>query len=585
MGRRLLTLVGMALAVGLGAPPALVGQEPAPVPEADAPAELDLPKGDVPPLDPQLKQSQAPAGAVPNAADPDRNPLPPAQEPAAQPAPTQPAAGAKPEGGLYVLPPDRLQHGKQSIGLSVEVQSPPFLNINQDATLKVIVKNTGSTDALGVEVRDELPPTLTFLNSQPVSQNTPGDPLLVWKLGTVAKGTERVILVRVKPTKVGPFDHAATVTMEAGSKSRTLVREPKLKVEQTVSSAKVNKGQPVEFKIVVQNIGDGPARNVIVQAKLTNGLRHESGDSDGQGLFERPLDQPLQPNERVVLEPFVADAILGGEQSFSVEAKSPDVNPGAEEARSTQAVLVVEPKLKMTVAGPAEKYTDTNAKYEISLENPGTATARKVKVVATLPIGGTLRAVPPGAQYDANTRRLVWSLPQLDPKEPTKLPFEVRVGGVGVYQVAVEARAEGGLSDQKVQQTNVKGIAFLDCVVTEHKRVIDEGDETVFHVKLTNSGTKEATHLLIKAEFSDNVRPTNIDLQGHGEARFDKVHRLLVFPMIDRLGNGKSLDIGIKVKATKAGKAVCRVNVVHDEDSDAEKFDAMATLRVTPGLR
>ena len=95
-----------------------------------------------------------------------------------------------------------------------------------------------------------------------------------------------MILVRVKPTKIGPFDHAATVTLEVGSKSRTIVREPKLKVEQTVNSAKVLKGQQVEFKIVVQNTGDGPARNVIVQAKLSAGLRHESGEPNGQNLFE-----------------------------------------------------------------------------------------------------------------------------------------------------------------------------------------------------------------------------------------------------------------------------------------------------------
>ena len=64
------------------------------------------------------------------------------------------------------------------------------------------------------------------------------------------------------------------------------------------------------------------------------------------------------------------------------------------------------------------------------------------------------------AKYDPNSRRLVWSLPQLDPKESAKLLFEVRMGGVGLYQVAAEAKAEGGLYDKGVIPTNVRGIAM-----------------------------------------------------------------------------------------------------------------------------
>ena len=101
-------------------------------------------------------------------------------------------------------------------------------------------------------------------------------------------GAERIINVKVKPIKVGPFEHAATVTMLAGSKSRTIVREPKLKVEQTATTGKVLKGQPVQFRITISNPGDGPARNVLVQARLSPGLRVDSGGTSPQNLFELP---------------------------------------------------------------------------------------------------------------------------------------------------------------------------------------------------------------------------------------------------------------------------------------------------------
>ena len=52
------------------------------------------------------------------------------------------------------------------------------------------------------------------------------------------------------------------------------------------------KGQPVEFKVTVSNLGDGPARNVAIQAKLTPGLRHERGrKSDEPILYELTLPE------------------------------------------------------------------------------------------------------------------------------------------------------------------------------------------------------------------------------------------------------------------------------------------------------
>ena len=125
------------------------------------------------------------------------------------------------------------------MGLTVDVVGPEFWNINQVCVLKIVVKNTGAADAMGVSVRDELPDGLTFVSSQPDAQ--PLGALLTWSLGIVPANSERVISLSVRPTKTGSFDHAATVTMLAGGKSRTIVREPKLKVEQTATSGKIEK--------------------------------------------------------------------------------------------------------------------------------------------------------------------------------------------------------------------------------------------------------------------------------------------------------------------------------------------------------
>ena len=67
------------------------------------------------------------------------------------------------------------------------------------------------------------------------------------------------------------------------------------------------------------------------------------------------------------------------------------------------------------------------------------------------------------------------------------------MGGVGNYQVTVEARADGGLSDNANCQTDVAGLADVEFEVLERRRVVDVDETTTFQIRIKNIGTKEAT--------------------------------------------------------------------------------------------
>ena len=351
------------------------------------------------------------------------------------PAPTAVKATAIPSASLpgdpvsdgpsFVLPADRLPLGKQEVVLSVEVQAAANVIYNRDATVKIIVKNSGSIDAQGVVVRDQLPAGLAFVASQPEAQPV-GDSLLTWHISNLPAGSDRVILLKVKPSKTdGALDHAATVTFQAGSKATSRILRPRLKLEvvQTPPEGKVLKNKTAEFRIAVTNSGNGPARNVTVKAKLSAGLRHDTGERNEDNSFELPI-QELGPGQREDLDPLTVEAIQGGPQSCTVTALSEDVDFDKESAEAVRNIDVVEPKLKMTLAGPDKRYTDTIASYSITLDNPGTAPARNVKVLATLGVSGRLVAVPPGAKYDTSSRRLQWTIPQIDFNEkPHALDF------------------------------------------------------------------------------------------------------------------------------------------------------------------
>jgi uncharacterized repeat protein (TIGR01451 family) len=265
-----------------------------------------------------------------------------------------------------------------------------------------------------------------------------------------------------------------------------------------------------------------------------------------------------------------------------VTATSPDVFPSASsEARSEQVVTVVEPKLKLTLSGPETRYTHTVATYTLKVSNPGTAPARNVRVLATLPINGKLIAQTGEADpFDRNSRKLQWRLAQLDPGQDKTFTCQVRMGGIDLYQVAAEARSEGALLDKGTISTNVTGMADVDFDVTEPLRVVDVGEVIIYRINVKNHGSKDASRLQISAQLSENLEPIAYSgVEGANEQNFDVANRKLVFPEIARLGFGKEMELAIKVKATKTGLATCRVALVH---ADLEtKLEGMAATKVT----
>jgi uncharacterized repeat protein (TIGR01451 family) len=456
---------------------------------------------------------------------------------------------------------------------------------NREATVKVVVKNSGSTDAVGVVVRDELPVGLAYVSSQPEAQKV-GDSLLSWRISTLPAASERIILLKVKPTKAGgSLDHAATVTFQAGSKATSRVLRPRLKLEvvQTPAEGKVLKNKTAEFRIAITNTGDGPARNVAVQAKLSPGLRHETGERNDDNSFELPI-QELGPGQREDLDALTVEALQGGEQWCRVTATSGDVDFEKDLAQITRTIEVVEPKLKMTLGGPDKRYTDTIAPYAIALENLGTAPARNIRVLATLGVSGRLVAVPPGAKYDTASRRLQWTIPQIDPGEkPRTLTFEVRMGGISAYEVNVETRGDNAIYVKDRRITDVQGMPDVDLVVRERRRVVDVDGTTTFQIRLRNYGTKEANKLQLSAKLSDNLAVTDIAGGPDGDS-FAKDGEVK-FPIIERLGPGKEMMLGIKVKVTgpQPKLGTCRVKLVHDDLT--EPLEDMAGVKVTESRR
>jgi uncharacterized repeat protein (TIGR01451 family) len=619
MGRRFLLISATLVAMlSMGSAGRAQDPEPPPPPTETAPlpaaaTPLPLPEELVSPTDPKKSSgadeptTSAPKNRPANApkakksltqrvesTSADTGSMPP-QRPAprddqvVQAQASAPPAGAAPSGEVRLPTSERVPLGKQSVAVTVDVSAPASMNLKKDATLKLFVRNTGISDAFNVRVDDELPEGLRYLSSIPEMTVTDGGQHLSLKIPTLPAGQDKVITIKVQPTKTGPFDHTATVHFETGCRSRTRVLEPKLKVEiiANPSVGKVLKGQQVEFSVSIQNTGDGIAKNVAIQAKFSRGLKHESGPrGDEQLLYELTLNE-LGPGATEKLDPLVADATEGGEQFCTVTARSPDVEHVPADAEITKKIEVVEPKLKLAIDGPDQRYTDTIADYKLTLENPGTAPARKVRLLATLPINGRLVKVPPDARFDKATSKLYWTIDQIDPgAKPFTFPFQVRMGGIGSYEVLADAVGEGALKQHERKTTDVIGMADVDLVVSETKRVVDVGGQTTFKISLRNYGTKDATRLLVTADLSANLECVKAGGQQHENKAFAKGNSV-TFEEIEKLGPNKEIVLGIvvSVKGPEPKLATCHVSMTHEDLPDQSKLEDMASVKVTTARR
>ena len=375
-----------------------------------------------------------------------------------------------------------------------------IINLGKEATVKLIVKNESNVDASGVSLVYQLPEALKINSSTPEATPIPGDkPLFHWAKPMLAAGGEWVVVLKVVAISAKACEHAATVTAKTGSRANTIVQEPKLKVEATSSPGRVLKGEQVKFDIAVQNTGTGPARNVIVQAKLSSGLRQGSDDIVEQTISE------IGPGQRVDLEPLWVDTVAGGQQTCTVDVRSPDVNPVVEDQRITRKVEVTTPALTVKLEGQAERFTGQTNEYKLSVKNPGTAPAKKVKVAVTLPKeGGQMIGRPAGAKFVLQTRQLLWSIAQLEPGQTVDMSFNYGTSTPGLYRASAEVTS-GELRATDTMTTDVSGIAVLDLQVSQESRVMDVGKDNYYDITIKNVGTKEATKLLLSGKLTPNL--------------------------------------------------------------------------------
>lgn len=537
---------GLNPAVNQNLPPV---EAPPPVAIPQEPPALNPQTLNAPPPQTQLSQPapyNEPPAAYPPATNQRSLGAPVEMErPLPTPAPLTPGHGAE----TAATPGDRRLEGPQVPAVVIEKSAPPEIQINKPAAFKTHVRNAGQSPASRVIVTDQVPRGTQLVETKPQAQVS-SDGLVTWDLGRMEPGADALLEMTLMPDTEGQIGSVAQVTCLAAATARTICTRPQLVIDH-VGPQQVLMGETVSMSVTVSNPGTGPATGVVVEEDVPAGLSHPAGKQ-----LELELGT-LKPGESRKME-----LTLTATQAGQIENIIRVRGEGKLRAEHRVGFEVVAPQLQVDVAGPKRRYLERQATYQLTLGNPGTASARDVDLVAYLPKGMKFVNADSEGRYDATRHAVLWSLEELPARKSgtvkvTTLPLET-----GDHVLRTETRAARGLTAQAEQAVLVEAAAELLFSVVDMSDPIEIGAETSYEIRVVNNGTRAASNVRLAVGMPPELRA----LGGDGPAKAAGDETRVIFEPLVRLQPREEAVFKVTAQATRAGDARIKVQLSSDEE-------------------
>jgi uncharacterized repeat protein (TIGR01451 family) len=438
--------------------------------------------------------------------------------------------------------------GTQAPALVIEKLAPPEIQIGKPANFEIHVRNAGQTAAQHVIVTDRVPAGTKLIDANPQPEAA-ADGTLTWKLGKLDAGQDQVITIQLMPQEEGEIGSVAQVTFAAAASAKSVSTRPLLAVEHT-APAKVLIGESILMQITISNPGTGVATGILLQEDVPEGFVHSAGKELEYEVGtlrpgeSRKLELTLQADKAGVITNTIrvrGDASLSAQHSVEVE--------------------VIAPQLAVEMSGPKRRYLDRQATYTVSVANAGTAAARDVEIVAYLPKGMKFVSTDHQGQYDPQHHAVYWSLEELPPAQQGSASLVAMPIEAGEQKLRVEGHAQLGLKTSDEETVLVEAISQLDFSIVDEADPIEVGAETIYQVKVVNTGSKAATNVQVAAALPPELRPVSAD----GETRGTVEGQTIFFEPLGKLAPGAEAIFKIQATGLRTGDYTIRVQIASDD--------------------
>ena len=265
--------------------------------------------------------------------------------------------------------------------------------------------------------------------------------------------------------------------------------------------------QPATLKTVIQNVGQSVAKNVTITDRVPQGTRLLSTIPEAVVSPNGELCWSvgnLDPNVQLIIEMKVMPLREGEIGSVA------SINYTGE---ASGRIIVTRPMLKVEVKAPAEVQLGEIAQIEITVSNPGTATATNIVLVERVPEGLYHRD---GRVMEHN------GITSLRPKESKKLTLPLTCVGAGNLVNHIVVTADGNLSVE--DKTTIRASApILDLeIVGAQKRFLERRSD--YRLIVANSGNASAHNVGLELTLPSAVQFVSTNQSGVYEPTTHTVH-------------------------------------------------------------
>lgn len=441
--------------------------------------------------------------------------------------------------------------GAQTPAVTIRKIAPPEVQLNVEATFKIIVKNVGKTPATNVTIVDPIPVGTEFVSSVPRHTDTGTDGSLIWKFGSLAPNETKVINVNLKPVTQGEIGSVVRMSFQAAATAKTVCTKPSLEITQR-GPEKVLIGQNAQFQIGVKNIGDGRAMNVSIQEIVPDGFAFADIRDDTLVYEIGNLSPNQSRNVNLTLR-----AVKTGKYTCKVDARMGKTLASSK----VHNVEIVAPKLKMNINGPERRYIQREANYKIDLENTGTAVAQNVNMVTYLPKGMRFMSTNNRGQYVQRQHAVYWSIATLAPGNKGSVELRLMPVGVGDQEIKYEARSVLAKTELSKKPVLIDQLAELFFEVDDRDDPIEVNGETEYRVRVVNQGTKMATNVSVVAEMPVEISA----IEGTGPTKSTISGRMVSFAPIEQLAPEGVAIFKIKAKGLVDGEHKIKISLSSNE--------------------
>lgn len=373
--------------------------------------------------------------------------------------------------------------------VSLRIRVPASAGVGQDLEYHICVENQSTAPAYHVVVRNPLPEHARYVRATP--EPSTREPELVWNLGTLeACGCREIVLI-LQATGSGDIKNCARVQFEHGQCVCTRITRPAISVRKCGPTQAVL-NDVLNYQICVTNTGSTAVSGVMLTDALPPGLEHASG----RGSLTWEVGT-LAPGESKSVD-YQVTAKVSGRHCNRVVATAGGLR---EEAES--CVTVAEARISIDKTGPAQRYVNLAATYQITVTNAGSAALNNVVVADPLPARTTFVSAGQGGRMANN--QVQWSLGTLPAGASRTVDVTLRAQAAGRICNRAIVTAERGLTAQAEFCTNFIGVSALLLEVVDTDDPVEVGATTSYVILVRNQGTQAATNVKIEADVPNGM--------------------------------------------------------------------------------